>query len=65
MEIGWGDFVTALGLAAVIEGALYALFPGPARQMWRVVAAMDDGKLRAVGLAISVFGLALVWLVRR
>ena len=64
MDVGWGDMVTAIGLAVVIEGALYALFPGPARETWRRMAEMDDGSLRRIGLAAVVFGVFLVWLVR-
>ena len=64
MGIGWGDVITALGLAAVIEGALYALYPGPARDTWRRMAEMDDAALRIIGIAAAVFGVFLVWMVR-
>jgi uncharacterized protein YjeT (DUF2065 family) len=39
------DFVTALALALVIEGALYALFPGPMRRTIVRVASMPSDAL--------------------
>ncbi|NQW09323.1 MAG: DUF2065 domain-containing protein [Alphaproteobacteria bacterium] len=58
------DFLTALALVLVIEGMLYAAFPGPMKRM--VAAALDapDGILRGAGLAAAVIGLAAVWLLR-
>lgn len=58
------DFLAALGLVFVIEGLVFAAFPGAAK---RAVAAMietPDPGLRTIGLASAVFGLAVLWLVR-
>ncbi|MCU0831572.1 MAG: DUF2065 domain-containing protein [Rhizobiaceae bacterium] len=61
---GLADFVTALGIAFVLEGVLYALFPGRARAVWEMVAGMPEQTLRIIGLAAAAAGLFLVWLVR-
>ena len=58
------DFLAALGLVFVIEGLVFAAFPGAAK---RAVAAMvdtPDQGLRLVGLLSAVFGLVVLWLVR-
>ncbi|MBM3568375.1 MAG: DUF2065 domain-containing protein [Alphaproteobacteria bacterium] len=57
-------FLTAIGLMMVIEGALYALFPGGMKRMMEQALAMSEGALRAVGLAIALAGFGLVWLLQ-
>lgn len=59
-----GDFLTALGLALVIEGVLYAAFPKQMRAMLEAAFASGDGLVRRAGLTTALIGLALVWLVR-
>ncbi len=58
------DLIVAIGLVLVIEGLIYAAFPGGVRQMLRVVEATPDRTLRAGGLAFAALGLVIVWLVR-
>lgn len=58
------DLLTALGLAMVIEGVAYALFPGAMQRMMKAVVTMPPSSLRAMGLAGVVLGLAGVWMVR-
>lgn len=58
------DFLTALGLALVIEGVAYALFPGAMRRMMAEVVTMPSSLLRAFGLAAAISGVLAVWLVR-
>lgn len=58
------DFLTALALAIAIEGALYALFPGPMRAMLARVQDMPESALRVGGVAACALGVALAWLVR-
>jgi uncharacterized protein len=58
------DLAAALGLALVIEGAAYALFP---REMKRVVAMLvtqPEGFVRIVGLAAALIGLTCVVLAK-
>jgi uncharacterized protein YjeT (DUF2065 family) len=58
------DFLVALALILVIEGAVYALFPeGMKRVMMRVIDE-PPATLRTVGLGATVVGVVVVWLVR-
>lgn len=58
------DLLTAVALAVAIEGAVYALFPGPMRRMLARVQELPDGPLRVGGLVACAVGVAAVWLVR-
>jgi uncharacterized protein YjeT (DUF2065 family) len=58
------DFLTALGLAMVIEGVTYALFPGGMQKMMTTIVQLPPPTLRAFGLLVAVFGVIGVWLAR-
>ncbi|HXQ67874.1 MAG TPA: DUF2065 domain-containing protein [Alphaproteobacteria bacterium] len=58
------DFLTALGLVLVIEGVLYALFPGTMRRMMALMITQPPVAVRAAGLAGAALGVVIVWLVR-
>ena len=58
------DFLSALAVALILEGAAYALFPDAMRRMIAQVLATPDRTVRAVGLAAALFGLILLWLAR-
>lgn len=58
------DLAVALGLVLVIEGVVYALFPGALKQMMLSALSLSDSALRAGGLCAVLFGFAIVWLVR-
>jgi uncharacterized protein len=58
------DFLAALGLVFVIEGLVFAAFPGPAKRAMQSVLDTPDASLRAIGIGSAVIGLVLVWLVR-
>ena len=58
------DFVVALGLVFVIEGLLFAAFPGLTKRAMTHVFETPDTVLRAVGIGSAVIGIALIWLVR-
>jgi|GEM_PF-81658 len=58
------DFFAALGVALILEGAAYALFPDAMRRMISQVLSTPDQVVRAAGLAAALFGLILVWLAR-
>lgn len=58
------DLITALGLVLVIEGVLYALFPGAVRRMMELARDMPDTSLRAGGLGALATGVVIVWLMR-
>jgi len=58
------DFVVALGLVLVIEGILFAAFPGPAKRAVSAALQTPDNMLRVTGLVSAVLGLIVIWLVR-
>jgi uncharacterized protein len=58
------DFLAALGLVFVIEGLVFAAFPGPAKRAMQSVVDTPDTSLRAIGIGSAVIGLVVVWLVR-
>lgn len=58
------DFVTAVGLVLVLEGALYALFPAGMQRMMELALAMSPSYLRKTGLVVAVTGFFVVWLMR-
>lgn len=59
------DFLTAVGLVLVIEGALYALAPGMMKRMMDQAQRIPVGTMRAAGFAAVLAGLGVVWLIRR
>src|SRR5262249_12680720 len=58
------DFIVALGLVFVIEGVVFAAFPGRAKRAVSAVLETPESALRTVGLFSAVIGLIVVWLVR-
>ena len=57
-------FLEALGLVFVIEGLLFAAFPGHARRAAAAVLDTPDQAIRLIGLLCAVLGLAVVWFMR-
>lgn len=64
MDIDWKLFVTALGLAFVLEGLPYALFADKLPAMLQEVARRGPGALRMLGIIAIITGIFLIWLVR-
>jgi hypothetical protein len=58
------DFVAAIGLVLVIEGVMFAVFPGAARRAMAIMLESPEGSLRTSGVVAALAGLAIVWLVR-
>ena len=58
------DFLVALGLVFVIEGLVFAAFPGAAKRAVMHVLETPESALRLVGILSALLGLILVWLVR-
>lgn len=58
------DFLAALGLVFVIEGLVFAAFPGPAKRAVASVLETPEATLRAIGIGSAVVGLLVVWLAR-
>lgn len=59
-----GDFLAAFGLVFVIEGLIFAAFPGPAKRAMVSVVETPEHTLRLIGVGSAVIGLLVVWLVR-
>ncbi|MEM9331610.1 MAG: DUF2065 domain-containing protein [Pseudomonadota bacterium] len=58
------DLIVAIGLVLVLEGMIYALFPGSMRKMVEEMSKLSDGTLRTFGLGALICGVFVVWLVR-
>lgn len=59
-----GDFLAAFGLVFVIEGLIFAAFPGHAKKAMISVVETPEPSLRMIGVGSAVIGVALVALVR-
>lgn len=57
-------FLTALGLAIVIEGVCYALFPDAMKKMMLSVLEQPSSTLRAFGVTAAIVGVGIIWLIR-
>jgi len=58
------EFVVALGLVLVIEGLLFAAFPGFAKRLAASALESPETSLRVAGIVSAVFGVVLIWLMR-
>ena len=58
------DFLAAFGLVFVIEGLIFAAFPGSAKKAMMSVLDTPEATLRAVGIGSAVVGVLVVWLAR-
>jgi uncharacterized protein YjeT (DUF2065 family) len=62
---GWTLFLTALGLAMLLEGLPYLISPSGVRSYLRMLERMDDLVLRGIGLALIVGGLLVAYFATR
>ena len=58
------DLLVALGLAMVIEGLLYALFPEGMKRLMERLLSLPSEQVRSAGLFFAAVGVGLVWLLR-
>ena len=56
-------FLTALGLAIVIEGVCYALFPDAMKKMMLSVLEQPSSALRMLGVTAAIVGVGIIWLI--
>lgn len=61
----WSLFLAAFGLALALEGLPYFISPRAVRAYLRAIERVDDGALRALGLALLGAGLTLAWWATR
>lgn len=64
MNIDWTLFVTALGLAFVLEGAMYFLFAERMPRILALLAERKPGSIRLMGLTAIMLGLLVIYLTR-
>ncbi len=62
--MNWGDFWAALALVLVLEGLIPFLSPQGYKSMVQQMASMSEQVLRGTGLALIIFGLVFLYLVR-
>ena len=60
MEFNIELFLRALGLAIVLEGLCWTLFPGGMRRALLQLLPQPESRLRAIGLIALAVGLGLV-----
>jgi hypothetical protein len=58
------QFIVAIGLVLVIEGLLFAAFPGAAKRLAASALEAPETSLRVAGIASAVLGLLVIWLAR-
>jgi uncharacterized protein len=58
------DFLVAIGLVLVIEGLLFAAFPGVAKRLAANALESPESALRIAGVVSAVLGLIAIWFVR-
>ncbi len=58
------DILVALGLVFVIEGLIWAIFPGAFQKMAALASDIPEAQFRLSGVLAIAFGVFIVWLVR-
>ena len=58
------DLLTGLALVLVIEGAVFALFPGRMRGLVEIMLELPDRLVRRTGVVAVALGVLVVWLIR-
>jgi hypothetical protein len=58
------DLIAALGLAFVIEGLLWALFPRNALTFLELISTLPEATVRRGAVAVMAIGVFIVWLAR-
>ncbi|MBI4389543.1 MAG: DUF2065 domain-containing protein [Nitrospinae bacterium] len=58
-------FLSALGLMMIFEGIPYFGFPSRVKEFARRIPEIPDRALRAIGLAVMLLGLLVIYLGRK
>ncbi len=58
------ELISAVGLVLVIEGVVWAAFPGAAMRLLQAASKLPEQTVRTFGLSVLAVGVLLVWLVR-
>ena len=62
--ITMNDVLIGLAFVFVIEGLIYALFPGGAKKMAAQMQNIPESSLRVAGVVALAIGVGGVWLLR-
>ena len=65
MHFDFSLFLSALGLAVMLEAVPYTLFPDKMSALLRRLSEEGPSALRRMGLVALCLGLVLLWLARR
>ncbi len=57
-------FITALGLALIIEGIPYFLFPAGIKQVLAAMQELPEQLLRFFGFTVMLIGLAILYVIK-
>lgn len=58
------ELIIAAGLVLVLEGLIYALFPGGVKRLAEQLPFIPEQTLRMFGLAAVMLGVFIVWLAK-
>lgn len=58
------DLLTALGLAFLIEGAMYALAPRGMQRLMGILSQLPESQVRGLGLVAALLGFLIVGVMR-
>ena len=58
------ELIISIALILVLEGGLYALFPGGMRAMALQIERVPASSLRSAGLLAATIGVGIIWLVK-
>ncbi|MFP4213041.1 MAG: DUF2065 domain-containing protein [Desulfohalobiaceae bacterium] len=64
MQSSLGIFLTALGLALILEGLAYFLFAERMPEVLRLLAEKEPSSLRRMSVLVILVGLFLIYLAR-
>ena len=64
MDFDGNLFFCAIGLALILEGSFWALFPKGLRSAMEHIVTLNDEQLRWLGLAGMLGGILLIWIVQ-
>ena len=59
------ELVIGLGLFFVLEGLLYAAFPGGVKRIAAQLPNIPESALRNFGIIAMMIGVVIIWLVKR
>ncbi|WP_075996813.1 DUF2065 domain-containing protein [Salaquimonas pukyongi] len=58
------ELIIAAGLFLVLEGLIYAVFPGGIKRMAEQLPFIPDQTLRTLGIVVMTIGVGIVWLAK-